>query len=115
MFKSQKELIQALMEGKKIRKDIWWSHCYLFMDEDGMIYDEEQHQYTLRLEEYKQFREIKPKDFKFMKYLMDIEINKLSCVCEDITCVECPLYIDDECVKGNLMEHIEECQKLLED
>lgn len=115
MFKSQKELLQALMEGKKIRKDVWWSHCYLYMDEDGMIYDEEQHQYKLNLQEYMSYREVKPKDFKFMKYLMDIDINALSCVTDSIVCDDCPLYVNNKCMKANLMDDIDKCQKLLED
>lgn len=78
-----------------------------------MIYDEEQHQFTLKLAEYASYREVKPTDYKFMKYLMNIDINKLSCVTEDINCENCLLYNEGECVKSNLMEHIESCQKLL--
>ena len=113
MFKSQKELMQALMNGKRIRKDSWWKHCYLRMDEDGMIYDEEEHRYTLNLRDYDQFREITPTDYKFLKLIREIEVNKLSCVSEDINCNECPLLVEGNCLKADLISALEKCQSKL--
>lgn len=99
---NKKEAIKLMLEGKKITRAEWQEGNYLYMDEYGIIKDEEDEEMDLNyfpIESWEEYIEDNRKDVpKQMKYLKDIwnmifdKTGHSKAPCEDIeNCNNCPL------------------------